>query len=158
MKWTTWLLNSSSLDPGAQLSCFAWDWTRHWRPINWLLIGWKQVKSAFLNCLSLDLRSQLSIFHLSYELNWASVLSQPCKNRKRKKKKKRSCKWQWVNIYKMSHYLTINSNIRALSCLKADLLQMAIMNQLGVRETCLFFRSMFSPFGCFRFLDVSRVS
>lgn len=58
----------------------------------------------------------------------------------------------------MSHYLTVNSNIRALPYWKADNIANGNHVSVRVRETCLFFGSVFSPFGCFRFLDVSRVS
>ena len=48
---------------------------------------------------------------------------------KKKEKGKRNFKWQLVNIYKVSHYLTQNSNIRAPLCWEADILQMAITYQ-----------------------------
>lgn len=58
----------------------------------------------------------------------------------------------------MSHYLTQNSNIRAPLCWEADILQMAIMYQLGLGKLDYSFVPYFPQFGCFRFLDVSRIS
>lgn len=50
----------------------------------------------------------------------------------------------------MSHYLTQNSNIRALLFWKADILQMAIMYQLGLGKL-VYSRSVYFPFGCLDF-------
>lgn len=103
--------------------------------------------SLLISTALLDLRRELFFFfHLSLWTELSLDFSQPCK-KKKKKKGKRNCKWQWVNIYNTCHYLTQNSNIRAPFCWKADGNHVSVR----VRETCLFFRSVFSPFGCVDF-------
>lgn len=74
------------------------------------------------------------------ELNWASILASLAK------KGKINCKWQWVNIYNTCHNLTQNSKIRAPLCWEADILQMAIMYQLGLGKVVYSFVLYFSLF------------
>lgn len=129
----------------------------------------RNMSSLLISTALLDLRRELFIFHPSYELNWASISSQPCKNNNNKKKNPQ--KKETVNdselIYSMCVLTwpkTVRLGLRYFW--KADILQMAIMYQL-VLGKLVYYYYFFPPFRsflknflfvCLFYLDVSRVS